>query len=101
MSRQSESTPLLANGREHRANASFAHRLSAIIKADGEPTWGASYKAFIFTSYLNILLIFIPLSFLSHHLNWDAALRFTFSFIAIIPLAKVSCYTTATYVSFS
>jgi Ca2+:H+ antiporter len=31
------------------------------------------------------------LSFVSHHLDWDAALRFSLSFIAIIPLAKVAC----------
>jgi len=36
------------------------------------------------------MLVFVPLSFLSHHLDWDAALRFSFSFIAIMPLAKVT-----------
>lgn len=87
---ESERTPLLENGRENHQNASLAHRFAAIVKAEGEPSWAASYKSFIFGSYLNVLLIFIPLSFLSHHLHWDAALRFTFSFMAIIPLAKVS-----------
>lgn len=87
---ESERTPLLENGRQNHQNESLARRFAAIVKAEGEPSWGASYKSFIFGTYLNVLLIFIPLSFLSHHLHWDAALRFTFSFIAIIPLAKVS-----------
>ncbi|OAX39381.1 hypothetical protein K503DRAFT_856082 [Rhizopogon vinicolor AM-OR11-026] len=32
--------------------------------------------------------MFIPLSFTSHFLNWDAGLRFLFSFMAIVPPAK-------------
>ncbi|RDB21333.1 Vacuolar calcium ion transporter [Hypsizygus marmoreus] len=83
----SETTSLLANGSSR--HRSFSQRFSTLVKAEGEPSWIASYKWFIFGSYLNILLIFIPLSFLSHHLNWDAALRFSFSFIAIVPLAKL------------
>lgn len=38
---------------------------------------------------MNILLVFVPLSFVSHHLDWDAGLRFLFSFAAIMPLAKL------------
>lgn len=48
-----------------------------------------SFYFFIFGSWLNILLLFVPLSVISHHLNWDAALRFSFSFVAILPLAKL------------
>lgn len=83
----SESTSLLHNGSP--PNRSFPQRIATLIKAEGEPSWLASYKWFIFGSYLNVLLIFIPLSFLSHNLHWDAAFRFSFSFFAIIPLAKV------------
>ncbi|KAL4077262.1 Sodium/calcium exchanger protein-domain-containing protein [Scleroderma yunnanense] len=54
-----------------------------------EPTWIKSFSYFLFGSWVNILLLFVPLSAISHHLNWDAALRFMFSFIAIIPLAKL------------
>ncbi|KAG5654139.1 hypothetical protein H0H81_007191 [Sphagnurus paluster] len=82
-----ESTSLL-NGNS-RPQRSFIQRASAVISARGEPSWAASYKWFLFGSYLNIFLLFIPLSFISHHRNWDAALRFSFSFIAIIPLAKL------------
>ena len=87
----SERSPLLPNGSEQPAPParSFAQKATAFFKAEGEPGWIASYKHFLLGSWLNVLLIFIPLSFISHHLNWDAALRFVFSFIAIVPLAKV------------
>ncbi|KAF4615498.1 hypothetical protein D9613_002742 [Agrocybe pediades] len=68
---------------------SFVHKVSAFLKAEGEPGWVESYKWFLFNSYFNVLLVFVPLSVISHHLNWDAAFRFTFSFLAIMPLAKL------------
>ncbi|ETW86146.1 H+/Ca2+ exchanger Vxc1-like protein [Heterobasidion irregulare TC 32-1] len=83
----SETTPLLANG--HGGHHSFSQRIVALVKAEGEPSWLASLKWFIFGSWLNLLLVFIPLSTLAHFLNWDAALCFSFSFIAIVPLAKL------------
>ena len=54
-----------------------------------DPTWFESYKWFLFSSYFNVLLVFVPLSALAHYLNWDVSLRFGFSFLAIVPLAKV------------
>ncbi|VDB82847.1 unnamed protein product [Peniophora sp. CBMAI 1063] len=83
----SEHTPLLQNG-EQRAK-SFVHRVVDVCKAEGEPGWGHSLRYFFFTSWLNVVLVFVPLSALAHFLHWDVALRFSFSFIAIIPLAKL------------
>ena len=88
-----ERTALL-NGDGTEANGSadqlpFARRVLRTVKAEGEPSWIDSYKFFFFGSWLNLLLLFVPFSFLSHWLNWDAALSFSFSFIAIMPLAKV------------
>jgi Ca2+:H+ antiporter len=84
----SDTTPLLENGSGHRPQ-SFPHRVLAAFKAEGEPSWIESYRYFLLNSWINVLLVFVPLSIISHHLNWDAALRFAFSFIAIIPLAKL------------
>jgi Ca2+:H+ antiporter len=84
-----EQTPLLENGNGNSSGRPLSQLVLDFVKADGQPTWAASYKYFALGSWLNVLLIFVPLSFLSHHLNWDAALRFGFSFIAIVPLAKV------------
>ncbi|KAJ7161501.1 Sodium/calcium exchanger protein-domain-containing protein [Mycena crocata] len=85
----SETTSLLPNGNGSNPNPTFAHRVKTLIAAEGEPSWGTSFKFFLFGSYLNLFLIFVPLSVISHFLNLDAALRFSFSFIAIIPLAKL------------
>ncbi|KLO19217.1 calcium/proton exchanger [Schizopora paradoxa] len=74
----SERTPLLNGNSETRTRELLY-----------DPTWLESYQFFVFGSWFNVLLFFIPLSFLSHFLEWDAALRFTFSFLAIIPLAKL------------
>ncbi|KIY50764.1 calcium/proton exchanger, partial [Fistulina hepatica ATCC 64428] len=64
-------------------------RFLAFIRAEGEPGWSKSFRFFFFGSYMNVLLVFVPLSFLSHFLNWDAPLRFSFSFVAIMPLAQL------------
>lgn len=87
-----ETTGLL---RDTNGNGQPGHRLSwservvKAIKAEGEPSWLQSYRWFFFGSWVNVLLVFVPLSAASHFLNWDAALRFSFSFMAIVPLAKV------------
>lgn len=92
MSASSETTPLLPtqNGNGHPESAPFPQKVVKFFKAEGEPSWLASYRFFFFGSWLNVLLVFIPLSFVAEHLEWDAAYRFSFSFIAIMPLAAVS-----------
>jgi len=59
------------------------------MRGEDEPSWAESFKFFIFGTWLNILLVFIPLSFISHVMDWDAGLIFLFSLMAIVPLAKV------------
>lgn len=85
----SERTPLLdghVNGGEP---TSLGHKLKAFVIAEGEPSWAHSLKFLFLGSWFNLFLIFIPLGFISHHLDWDAGLRFAFNFFAIMPLAKV------------
>ncbi|EPT04113.1 hypothetical protein FOMPIDRAFT_1022179 [Fomitopsis schrenkii] len=91
MSASSETTPLLPtqNGNGHPESAPFPQKVVKFFKAEGEPSWLASYRFFFFGSWLNVLLVFIPLSFVAEHLEWDAAYRFSFSFIAIMPLAAL------------
>ncbi|KAE9398985.1 calcium/proton exchanger [Gymnopus androsaceus JB14] len=88
----SERTSLLPNGDRRNfseSDGSFLHRTSALFKAEGQPSYYDSIKFFILGSWINILLIFIPLSIIAHNLNLDAALRFSFSFLAIVPLASL------------
>jgi Ca2+:H+ antiporter len=82
-------TPLIGNGNRQRSSR-FTQRFTRLFKSrNDEPSWFQSYKFFFFGSWINILLLFVPLSFVSHFLHLDAALRFSFSFIAILPLAKL------------
>ena len=86
----SEQTPLLNGNWQHPPRSpSFYPKVVAFLKAEGEPSWLESYRWFIFGSWMNLLLLLVPVAAASHYLDWDAPLRFGFSFVAIIPLAKV------------
>ncbi|CEH13548.1 calcium proton exchanger [Ceraceosorus bombacis] len=95
----SERTPL-ASGQpeEHRNSALPLHRPSSYPAATGgpseshstsSPTLLSSFRWLIFSSWLNILLVFVPLGFLAEKLHWGAATIFTLNFLAIVPLAKL------------
>ena len=99
MSAATDRTPLLPtsngnsspNGRSASPKPQTAlQKFAELIKAEDGPSYTASLRYFLFGSWLNILLVFVPLSYCSHVFNWDAGLRFLFSFIAIMPLAAVS-----------
>ncbi|KAG0705145.1 Sodium/calcium exchanger protein-domain-containing protein [Suillus ampliporus] len=85
-----EISPLLENGgRTGHTKLPFTRRAVSFFKGEGEPSWAESFTFFMFGTWFNILLVFIPLSFISHYLDWDAGLIFLFSFMAIVPLAKL------------
>ncbi|KAG1891475.1 calcium proton exchanger [Suillus subluteus] len=87
---ESETSPLLKNGgySGHRSS-SLTRRVVNFMKGEDEPSWAESFNFFIFGTWFNILLVFIPLSFISHIMDWDAGLIFFFSLMAIVPLAKL------------
>ncbi|PSR77635.1 hypothetical protein PHLCEN_2v7825 [Hermanssonia centrifuga] len=87
----SEHDPLLpsSNGNSIQPRKPLARRVLDVLKAEGQPSWLSSFRFFLFGSWLNILLVFVPLSATAHYANWDAAFRFSFSFIAIMPLAAL------------
>ncbi|KAL8277366.1 hypothetical protein RQP46_010206 [Phenoliferia psychrophenolica] len=58
-------------------------------ESSSTPTTMASLKALILSGYLNVLLVAVPLSFLSHFLKWGSTADFIISFVAIIPLASL------------
>jgi Ca2+:H+ antiporter len=49
----------------------------------------AALKIIAFSSWLNLLLIAIPLTFVSHYSNWGAESTFILSFTSLIPLALI------------
>ncbi|KAG6837274.1 hypothetical protein H0H93_012279 [Arthromyces matolae] len=86
----SETQPLLSRAENGTNTLSSGPRTFwAVLKGEGEPSFFTSFYWFFTQTWFNALLAFIPLSFISHHLNWDAPFRFAFSFIAILPLAKL------------
>ncbi|WVO20756.1 calcium/proton exchanger [Cryptococcus decagattii] len=48
-----------------------------------------STRYLLLGSWINVLLICVPLSFAAEGFAWSAAARFTTSFLAIVPLAKL------------
>ncbi|KAI0256858.1 Sodium/calcium exchanger protein-domain-containing protein [Lactifluus subvellereus] len=84
-----ERTPLLDD--DLRFYESFYSKIATLLKAEGEPSLPDSYRWFLLgpCSWLNSLLLLAPVATAAHYLHWDAPLRFAFSFIAIIPLAKL------------
>lgn len=71
-----ESTPLLGETAHSRGSAVQFNPIK-------------SSRYLLLNSWLNILLVAIPLAFVAEHAGWSAAARFSLSFIAIVPLAKV------------
>ncbi|KAH7343682.1 Sodium/calcium exchanger protein-domain-containing protein [Rhizoctonia solani] len=84
-----ETQPLLPNGNGHHRELSFVQKVKEVIIAEGEPGWIESSRFIMLGSWFNILLVFVPLSLVADKLEWDAGLRFAFSFIGIIPLARL------------
>ncbi|OCH90758.1 calcium/proton exchanger [Obba rivulosa] len=82
----SDRTPLLENWNGARPR-SFRCRISRMFRRGAGPSWLASYEWFILGSWLNVLLVFVPLSVAAYILDWDAALQFVLSFLAVLPLS--------------
>ncbi|KAF9505012.1 hypothetical protein BS47DRAFT_1307272 [Hydnum rufescens UP504] len=62
------------------------------LKGEGRhvPTWSESFKAIITNSWLNVLLVFVPLAWIAHFLKWSESLIFGLALVAIIPLENLA-----------
>lgn len=74
-------------------NPSLARRVTELFVAEHpvkhEPTWRASAFAIVKASWLNVLLVFIPIGWACHYAHLNDTIVFIFNFLAIIPLAKL------------
>ncbi|CAG8560463.1 5211_t:CDS:2 [Paraglomus brasilianum] len=59
-----------------------------------EPTTRQSLQRIVKASWVNVLLVFIPLGFIAHFLKWGDTAVFLLNFFAIIPLAKLLGFAT-------
>jgi len=48
----------------------------------------------LYTSKFNIFLLFVPIGFIAHFLNWNDIVIFFFNFVAIILLANLLGFAT-------
>ncbi|KAI0028865.1 calcium/proton exchanger [Vararia minispora EC-137] len=58
------------------------------------PSLARQLYSVLFTSWLNLLLVFIPISWAFHFAGLDNTLVFVFCFLAIIPLASLLAFAT-------
>ncbi|GAA5933333.1 uncharacterized protein JCM15063_001286 [Sporobolomyces koalae] len=72
---------------------SLARRITDLFVSEHpvkhEPTWRASFMAIVKASWLNLLLVFIPIGWAVHFAHLNDTIVFIFNFLAIIPLAKL------------
>ncbi|KAG6374496.1 calcium proton exchanger [Boletus reticuloceps] len=90
---------LSAEGAVERKKTSILQRAVTLLQPEREmgppPTTWQSIRAIITASYLNVLLLCIPISWaLNFTLPNEYTLIFVFSFLAIIPLAKLLAFAT-------
>ena len=52
------------------------------------------FSTILFSTYVNVLLIFLPFAILSDAFNWSSAVVFAMNFLALIPLALLLSFTT-------
>ncbi|KAG8931770.1 hypothetical protein FRC02_002177 [Tulasnella sp. 418] len=85
-------------GAEESPHVGILRRLSTLMEPDKKigptPTVAASLKAIILSSWLNLMLVFIPVSWALHFTIDNDTIIFIFSFLAIIPLAKLLGFAT-------
>lgn len=77
------------------SSSSNAH-VSQVNMDDGEyenPTAYQGAMALVKSSWINVLVVFIPLGIASHFV-WNSTVTFILNFIAIIPLAKLLGFAT-------
>ncbi|CAI2162994.1 12802_t:CDS:2 [Funneliformis geosporum] len=104
----SERQPLSNNNSDYGSTSEGLHKPVTLVSFDNDnagrssspvlypppPTIYNSLKIILTSSYINWLLIFLPLGFLANALNWSDTWIFTLNFFAIIPLAKLLAFAT-------
>ncbi|KWU46365.1 calcium/proton exchanger [Rhodotorula sp. JG-1b] len=70
--------------RDHNAYSDHDHS-----RPQEAPNVVQSLRNFILSGWINILLVAVPLSFISHFAHWGSTADFIISFIAIVPLASL------------
>lgn len=67
---------------------------SALHTSPRSPSLRKAFKIILFNSWINVLLIFLPLGYIAYGLKWGDTWVFTLNFMAIVPLAKLLGFAT-------
>ena len=100
MSRKSQSSNLTPNEDTNNVAVSLPPSSPDLLNSSSQPlripqpTVHESIKAIITTTWLNVLLIFIPLGYIAYGFKWSNISVFSLNFLAIIPLAKLLGFAT-------
>ncbi|RPB06136.1 calcium/proton exchanger [Choiromyces venosus 120613-1] len=86
-------TIALEEGRPQLPNTQRMSHYSEIEMKEHKTIWG-QFKAAIFNSWVNVLLVFAPVGIATHYAGVDPTIVFVMNFIAIIPLAGLLSYGT-------
>ncbi|CAO1634687.1 unnamed protein product [Parajaminaea phylloscopi] len=90
----SENTPLVGNRNRddlpmHRPQSHPSRFGNLLHSSHGHPSLVSSFRWLLTSSWMNVLLVFVPLGIVAEKLHWDAAWVFSLNFLAIVPLAKL------------
>src|SRR5438045_812505 len=68
---------------------------SPVLHSSAPPaTVSQSLKLIVTTSWINVLLVFVPLGYIAFGLKWSDTWVFILNFLAIVPLAKLLGFAT-------
>ncbi|EIN04425.1 hypothetical protein PUNSTDRAFT_76298 [Punctularia strigosozonata HHB-11173 SS5] len=57
-----------------------------------EVSWSESLRNIVFSSWLNIFFVILPIAWVSHWVQWHTGLTFGLCFVAILPMARIFDY---------
>ncbi|KAJ1954800.1 hypothetical protein EC988_002238 [Linderina pennispora] len=98
---ESTDSPDLLNSRPLRRRVARCTTMSPRMDDDGFDqgsilglTVGQSLRNITFASWMNILIVVVPIGYLAHYLHWPVTAKFVLNFFAIIPLSALMGFAT-------
>ncbi|KAJ1931956.1 hypothetical protein FBU59_006534, partial [Linderina macrospora] len=97
----STDSPDLLNSRPLRRRVARCASMSPRMDDDGFDqgstdglTVGQSLRNITFASWMNVLIVVVPIGYLAHYLHWPVTAKFVLNFFAIVPLSALMGFAT-------
>ncbi|KAF8538383.1 Sodium/calcium exchanger protein-domain-containing protein [Trichophaea hybrida] len=91
--RENEGLIESGNGITYGTTRRYRHRISNKVIKAGRYSFNKS-KIILFSNYVNVLLVFVPIGIVSGVVGWNSTAVFILNFLAIIPLAALLSFAT-------